>query len=166
MSVERIKDGIVVTIAYAMTVDGETLETATPDEPLVYLHGADNIVPGLEEALYGKETGDNVSVSLSPEKGYGPYEQDALEEVPIGDLDMSEQPLEPGMLLEIEDEDGDYFEAMVREVKSDTVVLDFNSPLAGKTIHFDVEVLGLRAASDEELEYGIPIEDEDGDDFD
>lgn len=153
MTIDQIADGVVVGLTYVLTVDGEIISEAQADDPLEYLHGAQNIIPGLEAALTGKKLGDKLSVTLQPEDAYGDYEEDDVEE-----LDRSEMPdadmLEEGMLVEIEDEDGFSYMAVVAEITDDTVVLDFNPPLAGKILTYDVEVVSLRAASAEELDHG------------
>lgn len=162
--VDKIEDGVVVTLTYTLTADGEEIERADKDDPLVYLHGAENIVPGLEKALAGKKAGEKVSVTLKPEDAYGEYDPDDTEEVDIDDFDEIDE-LTPGMELVLEDEDGDLFEVSVKEVLDDVVVLDFNPPLAGKTVVYDVEILSLRKGDDEEVAHGHPhhqdYEDED-----
>lgn len=151
MSVEKIQDGVVVSLAYKLTVDGETLEEATTDDPLEYLHGANDLLPSLEARLAGKRVGDKLCVTLEPEEGYGEYDPDATE---VLGRDSLPDEVEEGMELMLEDNEGNLFEAVVKEITKDTVVLDFNSPLAGKTVTYDVEVVGLRRADEAELAHG------------
>jgi FKBP-type peptidyl-prolyl cis-trans isomerase SlyD len=159
MTIDRIKDGVVVTLAYTLTADGIEVENATTDDPLDYLHGADNIVPGLERELTGKTVGDKFTITLQPEDAYGDYDDEDIEEIDRAELPES---VTVGMELVLEDEDGEFFEVIVKQVTGDSVVLDFNPPLAGKTVTYKVEVLALRQADSEELEHGHPhSQDED-----
>jgi FKBP-type peptidyl-prolyl cis-trans isomerase SlyD len=153
MTPNRITDGVVVSLAYSLTVDGELIEQVGSDEPLEYLHGADMIVPGLEAVLEGKERGAKLHVTLPPDQAYGEYDEEEIEEIDRDEMPESEQ-LEVGMMVEVEDEDGETYYAFVAEINDDTVVLDFNPPLAGKTLTYDVEVLDLREATQEEIEHG------------
>jgi len=148
-----IADGMVVTIGYVLTVDGEEISRMTADEPMEYLHGYQEIVPGLEAALTGKRIGDKLSLDLSPAEGYGEYDEENFDEIPREAIPLSEE-LEVGMDLEVEDEDGNTYLATVAEIQKDAVVLDFNHPLAGKALHYDVEVLDIRVADEDELEHG------------
>lgn len=164
MAVDRIEDGVVVSLNYVLTVDGEEIARTEEGEPMDYLHGAENIVPGLEAALTGKVLGDRVSVTLNPSDAYGDYDDENVEELDRDDVPNADE-LEAGMIIEVEDEEGFTYLATVREVSADTVVLDYNPPLAGKTLTYDVEVIGLREADEEELAHGHPhsLGDEDDD---
>ncbi|MFN8374203.1 MAG: peptidylprolyl isomerase [Anaerolineae bacterium] len=153
MAVEKIADGVVVSIAYVLKVDGQEIERAESSEPIDYLHGAANIVPGLEAALAGRKVGDKLSVNVPPDQGYGPYEKDEIERVDRRDIPGAES-LKKGMVVEMEDDEGFIYEATVLEITKDAVVLDFNPPLAGKTLNFDVEVIAIREADEEELAHG------------
>ncbi len=158
--VDKIADGVVVKMAYRMVVDGIEIESAPAESPLHYLHGSENIVPGLEAALLGKSVGDKVSVTLEPSDAYGEFEEDAVQEADLNDFELPDG-IEVGDEVEVEDAEGDIFVATITEVNDDTLVLDFNSPMAGKTVMFEVEVLGLRAATEDELEFGEPDEVDD-----
>ena len=155
MAVERIQDGLVVSLTYRLVVEGEEIARTEDGEPMEYLHGAENIIPGLERALVGKSVGDRLSVTLPPDEAYGEYDEENVEE-----LDREEVPqvdeLEEGMVIEVEDEEGYTYLAFVREINNDRVVLDYNPPLAGKTLTYDVEVVGIRDADEEELAHGHP----------
>ena len=162
--VDKIQDGMVVSLAYRLLLDGQEIESADAEDPMDYLHGAENIVPGLERALTGKGTGERLTVTLQPEDAYGEYDEDNVESVAREDLPDE---VEAGMEVVIEDDEGYMYEATVKEVTDDTVVLDFNSPLAGKTITYEVEILGMRQADAEELDHGHPHSyGDDLDDFD
>jgi FKBP-type peptidyl-prolyl cis-trans isomerase SlyD len=155
MKPERIDDGVVVTLTYRMIVDGKEAEIITAEDPLEYLHGAENIVPGLEAALYGKRAGDKVNVTLTPDQAYGDYDEDDVEVLQRASIPGAED-LRPGMPVELEDDEGFVYEAVVREVTDKEIVLDFNPPLAGKTLTYHVEVLDLREATEDELDHGHP----------
>jgi FKBP-type peptidyl-prolyl cis-trans isomerase SlyD len=155
MAVEKIQDGVIVSLAYTLTVDGEELDRADANDPLEYLHGAENIVPGLEDALTGKKVGDKLSVTLRPDQAYGEYSDDDIEVVDRDEIPDADR-LRSGMLIEAEDEDGNVTMGIVREINDDRIILDFNPPLAGKTLTYNVEVLGLREADTEELAHGHP----------
>src|SRR5690606_13747665 len=105
MAVERIEDGVVVSLNYVLTVEGEEVARTEEGEPMEYLHGAENIVPGLETALTGKPLGDRVSVTLSPADAYGDYDDENVEELDREDVPNADE-LEAGMIIEVEDEEG------------------------------------------------------------
>ncbi len=151
----RLKNDMVGLLAYTLTVDGEVVETVDRANPIEYLHGAQNIVEGLEAALEGKQAGDTFEVTVAPEQGYGEYLEDDIEAIPVSEFDDLDE-LQVGMELEMVDEDGDVVEATIVEITPDQVVLDFNPPLAGKTLHYTVEVVDVREATEEELEMGLP----------
>jgi FKBP-type peptidyl-prolyl cis-trans isomerase SlyD len=153
MAVETIGDGVVVSLAYVLTVDGQEVERTDRDEPLDYLHGAGNIVPGLEELLEGKRLGDKIHATLPPDMAYGDYDPEDTDEFERELLDVDLE-LEEGMEVEVEDEDGYSYIATVSKLTNDTVTLDFNPPLAGKTLTYDVEVVGLRQATPAEIDHG------------
>ena len=99
--VDKIADGVVVTLAYTLTAEGMEIERATADDPLDYLHGAENIVPGLETALTGKTVGDKLAVTLKPEDAYGDYDEEEVEAISWEDIPEGEN-IEPGMVLVLE----------------------------------------------------------------
>lgn len=162
MSSDQIADGFVISLAYTLKADGEIIEVAPQEEPLDYLHGAENIVPGLEAALTGKKVGDKMSVTLEPKDAYGEYDEEDTEWIERGDLP---EEIEEGMELLLEDEDGNFFEATVKEVSDQGVLLDFNPMLAGKTVTYDVEIVGIRKADEEEMMHGHPHSYEDDEEF-
>ena len=160
----KITDGLVVSLNYVLTVDGETLAQTDADDPMEYLHGAEEILPGLERALDGKQVGDKFSVTLQPEDAYGDYDEDDVEEIDRADIPNVDE-LEIGMVVEVEDEDGYAYMAQVREIGAKIVTLDFNPPLAGKTLTYDVEVVAIREATAEELEHGHSHGDDDDEEY-
>lgn len=149
----QIVDGKVVSLDYTLTVDGEEIARTEPGDPMEYLHGVGEILPGLEEALAGKTVGDSFTITLAPEDAYGDYDDEDIEEVDLNDVPNAEE-LEIGMVVEVEDEDGYSYTAQVAEITDGTVILDFNPPLAGKTLTYAVKVLEIRDATAEELEHG------------
>ena len=150
-----VDDDLVVSLAYTLRDDeGAVIDSAGDNDPLEFIQGYGHIISGLEDELYGMEVGAEKSVVVAPEDGYGPYDPAATD---VASLDMfpPDFDLEEGMLLELHDEEsGEVVEAYVSEIREDEVVLDFNHPLAGQTLHFDVKVVNLRPATDEELDHG------------
>lgn len=150
----KIANDTVVSLDYRLHLgDGVVIDQSEPGDPLVYLHGHEEIVPGLERALEGKGKGDTVQAVVTPEDGYGDYDPEGVEEVAKTEL-PSHLTLEVGEIITGTDPDGDEVDFLIKEVKQDTVVLDFNHPMAGKTLHFDVTVLDVREPTAEEREHG------------
>ncbi len=150
-----VADGLVVSLAYSLRLDdGEEIDSAAGDDPLVYLHGAQNIIPGLEQALTGLKVGDARSVSVKPVDGYGDVDPDAFELVPY-DAFPADVDLEEGMGLRMVDSStGQQMDAYISELRDDGALLDLNHPLAGETLHFNVEIVGLRRATTDEIAHG------------
>ena len=149
-----IKDGKVVQLAYSLTnSDGEVLDQATQKDPFVYLHGAQQIVPGLEEALEGLDVGAKKKVTVSPEQGYGEIDPQLKLEVARTQFPKDAQ-LEVGLQFETQTPDGHEIVFTVEELGLEKVKIDGNHPLAGETLHFDVEVLAMRDATEDEKEHG------------
>ncbi len=151
----KIKADKIVTIAYTLrSSDGDIIDQSEEGSPLVYLHGANNIVPGLEEQLEGADIGETVQAIVPPEKGYGPRVGEA-QAVPRSSFPEGAD-IQPGMRVVAQDEQGTQIPFFVIEVATDTVTIDLNHPLAGETLHFEVTVEGTRDATSEELEHGHP----------
>jgi len=143
----------VVLIHYKLTNDaGEVLDQSEKDSPLAYLHGRGNLIPGLERELEGKQSGDKLKVTVAPADGYGEYDKDLVQSVPRTAIQGVAE-IEPGMQLQARSDEGVRMLTVV-EVDSDSVKLDGNHPLAGKTLHFDVEIEEVRDATKEELSHG------------
>jgi FKBP-type peptidyl-prolyl cis-trans isomerase SlyD len=141
-----------VTIGYTLKDDeGRVLDSSEGGEPLTYLHGSGDIVPGLEKALDGKQPGDTVSVSLSPDEGYGQRNEGHIRNIPLRKLPAGK--VEVGMQYQITTEAGPMM-ALVTAVRGDYATIDANHPLAGMRLHFDVKVVEVRDATKEELEHG------------
>ncbi|NNH69152.1 peptidylprolyl isomerase [Nocardia uniformis] len=151
----------VVSIDYTLTNDaGEVLDESAPGDPLVYLHGAGNIIPGLENALEGKAAGDQLSVVVEPEDGYGEYLPELLTTV-SREVIQGVDDLTVGMQLQAEAPDGDVQIITVAGVDGDEVTIDANHELAGQRLTFAIKVVDIRDASAEELVHGHPHEDGD-----
>jgi FKBP-type peptidyl-prolyl cis-trans isomerase SlyD len=162
---EVVHDGAVVSLAYTLRLaNGEVIDYSEQDDPLEYLHGAENIIPGLERELTGLQVGASKEVEVPPEEGYGVYDPKDVEVIDRTMLPKN-MPLKLGMVLEITDDEGNLSEAIVREISPKNVTLDFNHPLAGQKLFFSVEVLGVRDATEEELAHGHPHGDGNLDEF-
>lgn len=156
----RIADNVAVFIHYTLTDDeGVVIDSSEGDEPLGYLHGQGNIIPGLEKALVGKQVGDKLDVVVTPEEGYGVYDDDLLEVVPRSTFKGIKK-LEPGMEFQARSDEGEQMYTVV-SIEGDEVTIDGNHPLAGETLHFQVEITDVREATAEELEHGH-VHDGDG----
>lgn len=141
-----ISEGSTVSIEYTLRLeDKEVVDSNVGSEPLTYVHGSHQIIPGLERALEGMKIGDSKKVTVNPEEGYGPVIQDAFVEVKKEQI--PQDALKVDTQLQGRDANGRDFTARVAEIKDTTVVLDFNHPLAGRTLFFDVKVLEIEKAS-------------------
>lgn len=153
-----IEAGKVAAIWYTLTDEaGTVLDTNRKGgKPLPFLAGAGNIIVGLEEELLGKQKGDTCKVVVPPEKAYGLPKEDAFQPVPKSSL-PEQVKLEPGVQLTATAQaNGQAQVVRIHEVKEDEVVIDFNHPLAGKTLTFDITVVGVRDATAEEQSHGHP----------
>lgn len=149
-----IQENSVVALQYELKNDkGEVLDASEAGDPLYYLHGAQNIIPGLEKELTGKKAGDKLEVSVDPSEGYGEFQDDLIQTLPISVFEGIDD-LSEGMELQAQEEDGTVRFFIVKEVKGEEVVIDSNHPLAGEKLHFKVEVEEVREATAEELEHG------------
>jgi len=149
-----IKQNSVVTMHYELKDDqGEVLDSSKGQEPLVYLHGAGNIIIGLEEELLGKTAGDNIEAVISPEKGYGMPVDALIQTVPKEAFGEEVDKVSVGMRFQAETEQGPV-PVVVTAMDNENVTVDGNHPLAGKELHFNVSIAEVREASDEEVEHG------------
>jgi FKBP-type peptidyl-prolyl cis-trans isomerase SlyD len=135
------------------TSSGEVVDSSQGEEPLAYIQGQGDIVPGLEQALLGKSAGDRVQVTVVPTMAYGEWDEDKLQTVPRSAFE-DETEIQPGMRFQAQDEDGDEVIVTVKNVTADEVTIDANHPLAGQTLSFDVQVVSVRDCTAEELEHG------------
>jgi FKBP-type peptidyl-prolyl cis-trans isomerase SlyD len=149
-----IKENSVVTMHYELKdSEGEVLDSSKGQDPLVYLHGAGNIIVGLEEQLVGKTVGDNVAAVVSPEKGYGMPVEALVQTVPKEAFGEEIDKVSVGMRFQAETEQGPV-PVVVTAMDETMVTVDGNHPLAGKELHFDVSIAEVRDASAEEIEHG------------
>jgi FKBP-type peptidyl-prolyl cis-trans isomerase SlyD len=153
MSKTKVTDGQVVSMEYTLRVDGKVIDSSASGDPLEYLHGAANIIPGLEREMDGMLIGESKNVLVVAEDGYGEVDEEAFLEAPRSEF-PEDMPLKPGLEMELTGPDGNPMYARVERVEGETVVLNMNHPLAGKELNFDVKVVGLRDATDEEMEHG------------
>lgn len=149
----NVQDDLVITLDYILTVDGEIYDRSEEGEPIDILQGHRQIIPGLEQALYGLQVDDSLEVDIEPDDGYGEEDEQAYAAIPRHEF-PEEIPLEIGVELQLRDKDGDELEAFIEAIDDEIVRLNFNHPLAGKRLHFWVKILGIRPATDEELEHG------------
>ena len=149
----EIKKDRVVTIDYSLRDDtGRLIDSSEGAEPLVYLHGNENIIPGLEKELEGKNPGDSIACSVAPEDAYGDRDEALVFKVQKKDFGENVE-VAPGMQFEAHGENGVQIVSVVK-IEGEDVTLDANHPLAGETLHFDVKVVDVREATPEELEHG------------
>jgi FKBP-type peptidyl-prolyl cis-trans isomerase SlyD len=150
----EITDDAVVSIHYTLTNDaGEELDSSSGGDPLTYLHGRGGLIPGLERQLDGKTAGEALQATVQPEEAYGISDPALIEEVSLDLLSHIEN-LAPGMQLQSRGPDGQTNVITIDAVGEATAVLNANHALAGEVLHFDVEVVDVRAATEEELAHG------------
>ena len=134
-----ITDGKKVKIHYTLRVEGKVVDSSKGHDPLIYLHGTESLIPGLQKGLLNHKAGERCRFVIGPEEAYGVVDQSAITEVPFSALPKGK--LKIGYVVTAEGPDGNLMHASVKEIRTDTVMLDFNHPLAGKTLQFDVEIL-------------------------
>lgn len=143
----------VVLIHYTLTDDsGKVLDSSSGGEPLAYIQGHGNLIPGLERELEGKTAGTKLSVKVSPEDGYGVRDPSLVQRVPLRSFGGTK--VQPGMQFQAQDSSGHARVVTVVGVQGDMVTVDGNHALAGQTLNFDVEITEVRDATAEELEHG------------
>lgn len=149
----QITQDSVVSIHYTLTDDaGKTLDSSADGEPLVYLQGHGNLIPGLENALDGKQAGDKLSVKIAPKDGYGEYDKEQIQRVPLRQF-KGVGNVRVGMQFQMNTPAGPRV-VTVTNLTGDMVTVDGNHPLAGQNLNFEVEVTEVRAATEEELAHG------------
>ena len=149
-----VGDNVVVSIDYTLTdPEGQVIDSSEGNEPLAYLHGAGNIIPGLEKALVGKSVGAALAVTVPAEEAYGEVQPELIEIVPLSAFQGVDE-VQPGMAFEAQGSDGSSRRIVVAAVEGDQVTVDANHPLAGMTLNFDVTVVDIREATEEEINHG------------
>jgi FKBP-type peptidyl-prolyl cis-trans isomerase SlyD len=149
----QIGDQKVVTLHYTLTDNEGRVIDKSEDGSFAYLHGASNIIPGLEDALSGKSAGEEMSVSVSPEQAYGTRDEAMLQQVPKSMFEDASQ-IAVGSQFHAQGPNGEMLVVTVMEVEEEHVVVDGNHPLAGVELNFDVKIIDVRDASEEEIEHG------------
>ena len=149
----KVENNKVVQMHYHLTdADKNILDSSKGREPLAYIHGIGNIIPGLEKQLTGKEVGDKVAAVVEPAEAYGERDENLMQIVPMSGFQGDEE-LQVGMQVQVGTERGPAI-ASVAKIEGEDVTLDINHPLAGLTLHFDVEIMDVRDATSEELDHG------------
>ncbi len=149
----KVQEGQVVAMEYTLKVDGKVADTSDGREPLEYVHGAGNIIPGLEKEMLGMGVGESKNVVVAAADAYGEEDDKAFMDVPR-DQFPKEIPMEVGTELQVQNQAGQPMYARIIQVKDTSVRLDFNHPLAGKELQFSVKVVSVRDATQEEQEHG------------
>ena len=149
----QIESNSVVTLHYTLKDNDGKIIDQSDDGSFLYMHGAMNIIPGLENALAGKSAGDEISVKVSPEEGYGAKDDARIQEVPKDMFDTADE-IQVGVQFHAQGPDGAAVVVTVIEVKDDVVVIDGNHALAGVDLNFEVKIVDVRAASEEEISHG------------
>ena len=150
-----VTDDVIVTLDYLLKLDDDQeIDRSDDQDPFQFLQGRGQIIPGLESALYGMRVGDEKELVIAPSDAYGDMDPENFETVSRDafppDLELSE-----GKQLPIRDsESGSVFQATISEIQDENVILDYNHPLAGETLFFQVKIAGLRLATNEELDHG------------
>jgi FKBP-type peptidyl-prolyl cis-trans isomerase SlyD len=153
MSKDSVQNDVVVSMEYTLHVDGEKIDSSEGQDPLQFLVGYGNIISGLEREMMGMKVGESKDVIVPAEDAYGEYDEEAFMEVPR-DQFPTDMPVEEGLELTVRDDSGQARYARIDAVEGDNVTLNFNHPLAGDELHFNVKVVDLREPTAEELEHG------------
>ncbi|MDZ7369939.1 MAG: peptidylprolyl isomerase [candidate division KSB1 bacterium] len=150
----QIEKHMVVSMHYSLTdSEGNLLDTSEGRPPLQFLCGADQIISGLENQMLGMQVGEKKSIVVPAVEAYGEYDDELVQEWERSAFSDADQ-LEEGEVLEFETDDGHVVEGRIAEIDGDTVVIDFNHPLAGEELHFQVEIMDIRPATPEEIAHG------------
>lgn len=154
----KIDKHTVVTVTYTLKVDGELVEETNKENPLTFLAGVGMMIPGFENQLAGKQPGDTYDITVKPEEGYGDTDPEAIIDLPKDifkvDGQLQEDMLVVGNIIPLQDQNGHPLQGVVLEVGDETVKMDLNHRLSGKTLHFTGEVLEVRPATEDEISHG------------
>jgi FKBP-type peptidyl-prolyl cis-trans isomerase SlyD len=150
----KVANDMVVSMAYVLEIDGEEIDRADEDDPMLFLQGHGNIIPGLERELYDMGIGDSKNVTVEPADAYGELDLENRDRIPRNILPADYEPM-VGDPLELRDtQTGEVFQVYVADVENGDVIVDFNHPLAGETLDFQVKIVDIRPAQSEELAHG------------
>ena len=150
---DKVQDNLVVTLDYTLIVEDDILESTSDSEAIQFIQGIGQVIPGLENALYEMKVGEKKTIVIEPDDAYGIYDEESTQ-VAKKDEFAEEIPLDVGTFLDLEDDEGEILSAQIIEEDEETITLDFNHPLAGKTLTFEIIVADLRDATAEELDHG------------
>lgn len=155
----KIEYNKVVEISYEVEFEGKVTDSATKEAPLDYIQGQHMLIPKLEEALEGKEPGDKVTCTVLPEDAYGDYDLKKVFDIPKSSFEVNGQLREDllvvGKYIPMLNGQGEVCHAMIVDIKENDVTVDFNLPMAGKTLVFTMEVISVREATEKELTEGL-----------
>jgi len=149
-----IEQKVVSITMIVKNAEGEIVDQASEQDPLVYLHGHNNLFPALEEELEGKQMGDKVSLTLTPETGYGERDESLVSELPSSQF-QGVDTIEAGMMFQADSPQGPVMLTVIG-VDGDSIKVDANHPMAGQTLSFEIEVKDIRDATAEEISHGHP----------
>ena len=153
MATDTVQNNVVVSMEYTLHVENEEIDSSQGQDPLQFLVGHSNIISGLEREMIGMKVGESKDVVIAPAEGYGEFDEEALMDVPRSAF-PKDMEIEEGSELTVRDDSGQSRYARVDMIEGDNVVLNFNHPLAGDELHFNVKVVGLREPTAEELDHG------------
>ncbi len=149
----KVAKDLVIRMDYELSVDGEIIDQSEPGDPIEFIQGHENIIPGLEKAIEGLSVGDKKEVLVKAAEAYGEYDNEGFMEVPKSEF-PEDIPLEVGLEISVTNDEGEELAAYIEEVSLETITLNFNHPLAGKDLFFKIEIVGIREATAEELQHG------------
>jgi len=152
MSEQKVEKNKVVSLEYTLRLDSGEVVDENPGDPIVYLHGAGQLIPGLEKGMEGMKVGEEKEIVVPPEEAYGEIDENAIQEIPKSAF--GDNPIEVGMKFYADFGEGHSVPFYIKEIKDESVVVDFNHPLAGETLHFHVKVVDIRDATEEEISHG------------
>ncbi len=150
---KKVEENLIIAIDYTLTVGDEVVDSSEGREPLEFLQGAGNIILGLEREMFNMAIGESKKVTVSPAEGYGEIDNEAFMEIPTNQFPEN-VPVEVGTELEVKNEEGEPAYVRIDKVENNIALLNFNHPLAGKELNFDVKVISIREPSEEELAHG------------
>jgi FKBP-type peptidyl-prolyl cis-trans isomerase SlyD len=147
----NIADKLYVAIEYTLSLEsGEEIDKSPAGQPLGFIAGTGQIIPGLEKALMGRRVGDNAKLVVAPEDAYGPVKDDLFQDIPKSQF-PGDVEIKPGMAFEAQGPRGPFMITVAKIHENDTVTVDLNHPMAGKELHFDVNVIEVRKPTADEL---------------
>jgi len=150
----QVADNLVVSMSYSLSVAGEAIDATQEGETLQFIQGYGSIITGLERAIHGMHLGENRTIQVPAGEAYGHYDPQQVTHLPLSEF-PEELDLQPGLELELEDQEGDTVYARILSVGKSRVKMDFNHPLAGKDLDFEITIQDLRPATPQELEQGF-----------